>query len=80
MKECPLAILILAPGHRPSCTVVLAIRLSARTTCTGAITPPARWSGFPPAARGGEGPLTPNGDLPKAKDQGRKAGPGDLKG
>lgn len=65
-------------GHRlPRCTVVLAIRLPQEPPVPRADIP-ARWSASAPAARGGRGAHTPTptGDSPKAKDQGRKAGPG----
>ncbi|KAG5198808.1 hypothetical protein JEQ12_007404 [Ovis aries] len=82
VKQCLLAILILALVATVFlvCTVVLAIRLSRKNhlypvrdyspsemVCISSLLP-----------EGGEGPTpTPNGDLPKAKDQGRKAGPGE---
>ncbi|XP_017916573.1 PREDICTED: P-selectin glycoprotein ligand 1 [Capra hircus] len=82
VKQCLLAILILALVATVFlvCTVVLAIRLSRKNhlypvrdyspsemVCISSLLP-----------EGGEGPApTPNGDLPKAKDQGRKAGPGE---
>ncbi|XP_068846163.1 P-selectin glycoprotein ligand 1 [Capricornis sumatraensis] len=82
VKQCLLAILILALVATIFlvCTVVLAIRLSRKNhlypvrdyspsemVCISSLLP-----------EGGEGPApTPNGDLPKAKDQGRKAGPGE---
>ncbi|XP_043294281.1 P-selectin glycoprotein ligand 1 isoform X1 [Cervus canadensis] len=81
VKQCLLAILILAllATIFLVCTVVLAIRLSRKNhlypvrdyspsemVCISSLLP-----------EGGEGPApTPNGDLPKAKDQGRKVGPG----
>ncbi|XP_040106882.1 P-selectin glycoprotein ligand 1 isoform X3 [Oryx dammah] len=81
VKQCLLAILILALVATVFlvCTVVLAIRLSRKShlypvrdhspsemVCISSLLP-----------EGGEGPApTPNGDLPKAKDQGRKAGLG----
>ena len=81
VRQCLLAILILALLATVFlvCTVVLAIRLSRKNhlypvrdyspsemVCISSLLP-----------EGGEGPApTPNGDLPKAKDQGRKAGPG----
>ncbi|KAB0363606.1 hypothetical protein FD754_007762 [Muntiacus muntjak] len=81
VKQCLLAILILALLATVFlvCTVVLAIRLSRKNhlypvrdyspsemVCISSLLP-----------EGGEGPTPmPNGDLPKAKDQGRKAGPG----
>ncbi|XP_043757473.1 P-selectin glycoprotein ligand 1 [Cervus elaphus] len=81
VKQCLLAILILAllATIFLVCTVVLAIRLSRKShlypvrdyspsemVCISSLLP-----------EGGEGPApTPNGDLPKAKDQGRKVGPG----
>ncbi|KAM9749394.1 P-selectin glycoprotein ligand 1 isoform 1-T2 [Dama dama] len=81
VRQCLLAILILAllATIFLVCTVVLAIRLSRKNHLY-----PVR--GYSPSEmvcissllpEGGEGPTpTPNGDLPKAKDQGRKAGPG----
>ena len=81
VRQCLLAILILALLATVFlvCTVVLAIRLSRKNhlypvrdyspsemVCISSLLP-----------EGGEGPApTPNGDLPKAKHQGRKAGPG----
>ena len=82
VKQCLLAILILAllATIFLVCTVVLAIRLSRKNhlypvrdyspsemVCISSLLPER-----------GEGPAPmPNGDLPKAKDQGRKAGPGE---
>uniref|UniRef100_A0A8C6DGV4 P-selectin glycoprotein ligand 1 n=1 Tax=Moschus moschiferus TaxID=68415 RepID=A0A8C6DGV4_MOSMO len=82
VKQCLLAILILALLATVFlvCTVVLAIRLSRKNhlyhvrdhspsemVCISSLLP-----------EGGEGPApTRNGDLPKAKDQGRKAGLGE---
>ncbi|XP_055261344.1 P-selectin glycoprotein ligand 1 isoform X2 [Moschus berezovskii] len=82
MKQCLLAILILALLATVFlvCTVVLAIRLSRKNhlyhvrdhspsemVCISSLLP-----------EGGEGPApTRNGDLPKAKDQGQKAGLGE---
>ncbi|XP_006045091.2 P-selectin glycoprotein ligand 1 [Bubalus bubalis] len=82
VKQCLLAILILAllATIFLVCTVVLAIRLSRKNhlypvrdyspsemVCISSLLPER-----------GEGPAPmPNGDLPKAKDQGRKTGPGE---
>lgn len=79
VKQCLLAILILALVATVFlvCTVVLAIRLSRKNLYPVRLLPSGDGLHLVSAARGGEGPTpTPSGDLPKAKDQGRKAGPG----